>query len=314
MNTMVEIKTSKPEVLWNTKCTLGEGTLWVKEHNSIYFTDIKKKRIHIFNTKNYKKKIIKINKEIGFLAHIKNNIFILGLQSELRILNLKTKKTLKTIHIEKEIKTNRINDGKTDPSGRLWFGTMDNPERSLKNGSLYCFDKKLNLKKVDTSYFITNGPGFIDSNNFYHTDSRRRTIYKIKVNKNLNIIKKKIFKKFTKNQGVPDGMTLDKNKNLWVCHYHGACITVFNRLGKILHKVKLPAKNITNCAFGGKNNSELFVTSALKGMKKSEIKKFKFSGSLFKIETNTKGINQKKFNFNHVKTRSLLRKNSHQIT
>jgi sugar lactone lactonase YvrE len=191
---------------------------------------------------------------------------------------------------------------------------MDNPERNLTNGSLYCLDKKLNLKKVDTTYYITNGPAFIDSNNFYHTDSRKKTIYKIKINKNLNITKKIVFKKFTKNQGVPDGMTLDKNKNLWVCHFHGACISIFSKSGKILHKVKLPAKNITNCAFGGKNNSELFVTSALKGMKKSEIKKFKFSGSLFKIETNTKGINQKKFNFNHVKTRSLLRKNSNQIT
>tara|TARA_B000000477_G_scaffold124240_1_gene131318 strand:+ start:605 stop:1540 length:936 start_codon:yes stop_codon:yes gene_type:complete len=311
---MVKIKTSKPEVLWNAKCILGEGTLWVREHKSIYFTDIKKKRIHILNIKNNKSKIIKINKEIGFLAHVKNNIFILGLQGELRILNLKTKKILKSIYIEKDIKTNRINDGKTDPSGRLWFGTMDNPERNLTNGSLYCLDKKLNLKKVDTTYYITNGPAFIDSNNFYHTDSRKKTIYKIKINKNLNITKKIVFKKFTKNQGVPDGMTLDKNKNLWVCHFHGACISIFSKSGKILHKVKLPAKNITNCAFGGKNNSELFVTSALKGMKKSEIKKFKFSGSLFKIETNTKGINQKKFNFNHVKTRSLLRKNSNQIT
>ena len=52
---MAKIITSKPEVLWNLKCTLGEGTLWVKEHNSIYFTDIKKKRIHILNLKNKKK-------------------------------------------------------------------------------------------------------------------------------------------------------------------------------------------------------------------------------------------------------------------
>ena len=73
---MAKIITSKPEVLWNLKCTLGEGTLWVKEHNSIYFTDIKKKRIHILNLKNKKKETIKVNKEIGFLAHIKNNIFI----------------------------------------------------------------------------------------------------------------------------------------------------------------------------------------------------------------------------------------------
>ena len=72
---MAKIITSKPEVLWNLKCILGEGTLWVKEHNSIYFTDIKKKRIHILNLKNKKKETIKVNKEIGFLAHIKNYIF-----------------------------------------------------------------------------------------------------------------------------------------------------------------------------------------------------------------------------------------------
>ena len=70
---------SAPKVIWNTKCTLGEGTLWVKEHNSIYFTDIKKQKIFILNIKNNKKKIIKVDKEIGFLAHIKKNNFILGL-------------------------------------------------------------------------------------------------------------------------------------------------------------------------------------------------------------------------------------------
>ncbi len=293
---MNKIQTSEPTVLWNLKCILGEGTLWVKEHDSIYFVDIKKKRIHILNNKNKKKKIVKVNKEIGFLAHIKKNVFILGLQGELRIINLKTKKIIKSIFIEKNIKLNRINDGKTDPSGRLWFGTMDNLERNIEKGSLYCLDKNLNLNKVDTNYMITNGPAFINSNNFYHTDSRKRTIYKIRINKKLRILNKKVFKKFKKNDGVPDGMTVDKKNNLWVGHYHGGCVSVFNKRGKKIHKINLPAKNITNCAFGGKNNSELFVTSALKGMKTIEIKKYKFSGSLFKIQTNIRGIEQKKYN------------------
>ena len=293
---MNKIQTSEPTVLWNLKCILGEGTLWVKEHDSIYFVDIKKKRIHILNNKNKKRKIVKVNKEIGFLAHIKKNVFILGLQGELRIINLKTKKIIKSIFIEKNIKLNRINDGKTDPSGRLWFGTMDNLERNIEKGSLYCLDKNLNLNKVDTNYMITNGPAFINSNNFYHTDSRKRTIYKIRINKKLRILNKKVFKKFKKSEGVPDGMTVDKKNNLWVGHYHGGCVSVFNKKGKKIHKINLPAKNITNCAFGGKNNSELFVTSALKGMKTIEIKKYKFSGSLFKIQTNIRGIEQKKYN------------------
>ena len=53
---MQKIITSDPKVLWKTNCILGEGTLWIKEHNSIYFVDIKKKRIHILNIRNKKKK------------------------------------------------------------------------------------------------------------------------------------------------------------------------------------------------------------------------------------------------------------------
>ena len=226
---MNKIQTSEPKVLWKLKCKLGEGALWVKEHNSIYFVDIKKKKICILNTKSNKKKILKVNKEIGFLAHIRDNIFILGLQGELRIQNLKSKKIFKSISIEPNIKLNRTNDGKTDPAGNLWFGTMDNLERKIEKGSLYKLDKNLILTKVDTDYMITNGPAFIDQFNFYHTDSSKKLIYKIKINKKDKIISKTIFKKFSVKDGSPDGMTLDKDQNLWVAHYHGACISVFNK-------------------------------------------------------------------------------------
>ena len=303
---MLKIKTLNPKVLWKVRCTLGEGTLWVKEHNSIYFTDIKKRKIYSFNTINKKKIIYNVNKEIGFLSHIRDYIFILGLQGELRIQNLKSKKILKSVNIEPDIKSNRINDGKTDPVGNLWFGTMDNLERKIEKGSLYRLDKNLKLMKVDKNYRITNGPAFIDQYNFYHTDSAKKNIYKIKVNKNNKIIGKKIFKKFSNQDGAPDGMTLDKNKNLWVAHFHGACISVFNSKAKLIHKINFPAKNITNCTFGGQNNSELFVTTATKGMSKAEMRKFSYSGYLFSVKTNVKGILQKKFVMKNEKKRSLL--------
>lgn len=286
---MQTIKTAEPKVLWKLNCILGEGTLWVKEHNSIYFVDIKKKRIHILNIKNQKRKTIYLNKQIGFLAHIKKNIFILGLERELRIIDLKSKKIIKSIKIENNLPKNRINDGKTDYKGRLWFGTMDNPERSIKKGSLYCLDENLNLHKVDSNYFITNGPAFLDDNNFYHTDSRSKVIYKIKINKSYKIIKKKIFVKLKTDEGSPDGMTLDNKKNLWVCHFNGACISVFNKNGTKIHKINFPAKNITNCTFGGKNNKELFVSSATKSMLRKDYKKYRYSGSFFSIKTNMSG-------------------------
>ena len=282
------IKSSKPECIWKLKSFLGEGTLWVPSLYSIFFVDIKKKKILFLNTKTEKKKVLKVDKEIGFVSHIKRNIFILGLKSELRIVDLKNNKIFSSINIEPNRPNNRMNDGKTDSKGRLWFGTMDNLEKK-QSGSLYCLDNHLKLHKVDEKYFITNGPAFLDKNNFYHTDSRKRIIYKIKINDKLKILKKTIFLKFNEIDGSPDGMTTDIRNNLWVCHYRGASISVYDLRGNKIHQINLPAKNITNCTFGGSSNNELFISTARKGMKAKEIKKYPLSGSLFKVKTNLKG-------------------------
>ena len=59
----MKIKTSTPKILWKLKSKLGEGTLWVKDHNSIYFVDIKKKTINSLNIKKNKKKYIELIKK-----------------------------------------------------------------------------------------------------------------------------------------------------------------------------------------------------------------------------------------------------------
>ena len=288
------IKTSKPECVWKSKAFLGEGVLWVPVLKSIFFVDIKKRKIFIFNTKNKKKKILKVDKEIGFISHIKKNLFVLGLKSEIRIVDLKKQKTVFSLNIEDEYPNNRINDGKIDSVGRLWFGTMDNIG-SAESGALYCLDGNLKLHKVDYKYIIANGPAFIDKYNFYHTDSKKKNIYKIKINNKYQIIKKNIFKKFTKKYGSPDGMTTDSKNNLWVCHYYAGLLTVYNTQGRMIKKINFPTKNITNCTFAGQNYNEIFVTSACSKMNAKEISKYPLSGGLFKILTNIRGKKTKSF-------------------
>ena len=84
-------------------------------------------------------------------------------------------------------------------------------------------------------------------------------------------------------------MTTDINNNLWVCHYGGARISVYNIRGDKIHHINIPSKNITNCTFGGARNNELFITTAQKGMNTKEMKKYPLSGGLFKVNTNSKG-------------------------
>ena len=84
-------------------------------------------------------------------------------------------------------------------------------------------------------------------------------------------------------------MTTDIKNNLWVCHYGGACISAYNLKSKKIHKINLPAKNITNCTFGGSKYNELYVSTARKDLKIKDINKYPLSGSLFKIRMNIKG-------------------------
>ena len=235
----MSIITSKLKCLWKSRCILGEGTLWVSKLNSILFVDIKKKKIFILNVKTNKKKILRVDKEIGFISHIKNNIFLLGLKSELRAIDIKKKKIFFSINIELEKKNNRINDGKIDPNGRLWFGTMDNLEKK-RSGSLYCLDSNLKLTKVDDGYFITNGPAFLDGKNFYHADSIKRTIYKIRISNKFKILKKTIFikeeKKNTKSFFLQKTLQIVLLADLKIMN------SLFRRLLKVWVKKKL--KNI----------------------------------------------------------------------
>ena len=71
----LQIEASKPKVIWKAKAILGEGTLWVPNQNSIFFVDIKKKKIFKYNIKTKVKKISKVDKEIGFITHIKKKYF-----------------------------------------------------------------------------------------------------------------------------------------------------------------------------------------------------------------------------------------------
>jgi len=122
-----------------------------------------------------------------------------------------------------------------------------------------------------------------------------RGISEMKINSKFQIIKKSIFIKFRRKEGFPDGMTVDVNDNLWVCHYNGASISVYNLKGSKIHQIYLPVKNVTNCTFGGSKNDELFISTARKDMSAKELKKYPLSGSLFRVKTNMKGTKTTSF-------------------
>ena len=83
--------------------------------------------------------------------------------------------------------------------------------------------------------------------------------------------------------GAPDGMTIDEEGFLWVAFYGDYCVRRISPKGDIVMKIDLPVSNITSCAFGGKNLETLFITSAKKDLKESELFEQKLAGQVISL-------------------------------
>ena len=70
----------------------------------------------------------------------------------------------------------RFNDGKCDPSGRFWIGSMDRKEKQ-KIGSLYSWNPIEGLVNREQGITVSNGMGWSPDNSlFYYIDSPTREV------------------------------------------------------------------------------------------------------------------------------------------
>ncbi len=126
------------------------------------------------------------------------------------------------VHPERERRGNRFNDGKRGPDGRYWAGTMHDAEE-LATGSLYAFRSDGSYTVLDSGYNVANGPAFSpDGSVVYHADSARQEIYAFDLDTGGALSRKRGFASFAEGDGHPDGMTTDRQGNLWVAMWDGA--------------------------------------------------------------------------------------------
>jgi sugar lactone lactonase YvrE len=162
---------------------------------------------------------------------------------------------------------NRFNDGKCDPAGRFWAGTIS-LVKNIGDANLYMLDTDGTLQlKVDE---VTNSNGICwsaDATTMYYIDTPTKTISAYDFDNGIGAISNRRTIVDTCAKGFassPDGMTIDADGNLWVAFCHGGCVVCFEPTSaKILRRVDLPCIETTACAFGGINLDRLFVTTGI---------------------------------------------------
>ncbi len=165
----------------------------------------------------------------------------------------------------------RYNDGKCDPAGRLWVGTM-RLDFGYHASHFYCFEQSTGLRQVFDNITISNGMDWNAARTFmYYIDSSDYNITALDYDINTGEVKNRraIFKA-DKAMGLPDGMVLDRNDTIWVAMYdyrmdagNGRVLHVDPQDGATLDEIIVPdAHFVTSCIFGGADYSDLYITSA----------------------------------------------------
>ena len=103
--------------------------------------------------------------------------------------------------------------------------------------------------------------------------------------------------KIPNEMGAPDGMAMDEDGKLWIALWGGYAVACWDpQTGELLETIKVPAKNVTSCAFGDQDLGTLYITTARADNSDEELEDYPLCGGLFKIRPGVKGV--KAFFFN----------------
>ena len=273
----------------DSKTLLGESGFYLDRTNEIVFLDLIKPSIIFYSidTKILTKLNLKLKKPLGNVYPLNDNNFIISSYEGMHIYNRKKNalKYFNDIRKINELQNISYNDG-TISKNKLWIGLSHIKES--KNLGYFGYLQDKNFVTIDKGFKVSNGPAIDEKKGYlYFSDSSKSCIYQY----NLKNLKKKTLIKFKRNQGFPDGITLDNKNGLWVAHWAGGQVSRINlNSKKIDFNIKLPALNVTSVTFVGKKLNHLFITTAKIETSKNHLKNYKYSGSSFIIKTEYTGL------------------------
>lgn len=158
-----------------------------------------------------------------------------------------------------------FNDIITDPRGRLYAGTYCWGAKGMeKHGRLYLLDAGGALRAVDEGIELANGLGFSpDNRTLYFADSSARRIYAYAVDPPTGgLSNRRVFVQVPRDEGLPDGLTVDREGFVWSAQWYGAQVVRYDPDGTVERRIAMPATQVSSVAFGGDDFADLYITTA----------------------------------------------------
>ena len=283
---------------------LGESPFWHPHEQMLYWVDIPGKHIHRCNIFMGSVESWAMPSEPGSIAPAESGGLVIALRDGIYRAHTWGGTLEKLAAAQHDTATTRFNDGKADPAGRFWAGTMYEP-RTQTDAQLFTLNGHALEVKVSNAT-IANGLAWSpDCKTIYWADTPTHTVrawdWDVASNAMTN---ERVFKQwpgkpalwqFGKDDyqgygGRPDGAAVDAEGNYYVAMFEGARICKLSPAGVELASIPVPAQCPTMPCFGGDDMKTLYVTTACYSRSAAELQLYPQSGCVFSMRVEVPGL------------------------
>jgi sugar lactone lactonase YvrE len=287
------------EVAVFTTSVLGESPMWHPREQALYWCDIAGRKLNRFNPSSGAHTQWECDSEPACCApHLAGGLVVAMRDGLWRFdTRLGTRSALAKPPYDTT--TERFNDGKCDPRGRLWVGTIYEPRDAAK-AALYCWDGHELQRKAD-GVTVANGLAFSpDARTLYWSDTKAHTIYAFDCDVgSASVSNRRVFAAFPPKQGGqdlaayggrPDGAAMDAEGCYWAAMFEGQRLLRLSPEGEILREVVLPVRCPTMPCFGGPDLRTLYVTTSRENRPADELAAQPHAGCVLALHVDVPGL------------------------
>jgi len=280
----------------DVRASLGECPVWSTAEQVLYWVDINAPSLNRFDPSTGGNRAMPMPSSIGCFALRRRGGFVVALRDGIWLADADGTLERKVAAAPFEPAHHRFNDGRCDPQGRFFAGTM-NEKRDAPSAALYRIDSDFRVTEVLGNLTISNGLAWSpDGRTMYHADTPTLTINAFAFDAATGTPSKgRTFARFDTQTDRPDGAAVDSEGCYWTAFYRGGRVVRLSPAGDVLASYPVPAMCPTMCAFGGDDLRTLYVTSARQQRDDAELARLPQSGGIFAMQVDIPGIAEPMF-------------------
>jgi sugar lactone lactonase YvrE len=278
------------ECVLDAKAELGEGPVWDPDASCLYFVDIKRGLVHCYDPVTQASRTHQVDAMVGAVALTVAGDLVLAVHNGFARLDPGSGRVRPIADVEADLPDQRMNDGKCDPAGRFWAGTMAIDEQPGA-GALYRLDPDGRVHRMLDEVTISNGIDWSsDGRLMYYVDTPTRSIDVFDFDLATGAIaNRRSLARVASGEGWPDGLTLDADGYVWVALWSGGAVRRYAPDGTLDRVLTVPAAYPTSCAFGGPDFRDLYITTAATALTPDERRREPLAGGLFRCRPGVQG-------------------------